>query len=198
MVWFAMRLDDLDRVLRETLHQDAEQTAYRIDGLEDRVAATLSGRLPHQGLTGLLRQLLAPSRRVRFAQLAVVGATAACFLLLGVYLAPQLGRNAPVDSVRALHAALTSENATLFVVPAPDAESVTVLGNFNGWTATPLADPDGDGIWTATLDLPPGRYEYAYLVDGRWWGQDPLADEYVRSFGEYNSVRYVEREGDDA
>jgi len=29
-------------------------------------------------------------------------------------------------------------------------------------------------------------------IDGRWWGQDPLADEYVCSFGEEcSSVRYV-------
>jgi hypothetical protein len=46
------------------------------------------------------------------------------------------------------------------------------------------------------LTLPPGRYEYAFVVDGRWWGQDPLADEYVHSFGEYSSVRYVGKAGD--
>jgi hypothetical protein len=191
-----MKLDDLDGVLRESLRRDVAVSAYRIDGLEDRVTATLAGRLPRQGAFGILRQLLAPSTGVRFAQLAVLGATAACFLVLGVFVASRIGT--PSDPVHELRAALESENSTLFIVPAPDAESVTVLGNFNGWTATPLSDPDGDGIWTATLELPPGRYEYAYLVDGRWWGQDPLADEYVRSFGEYNSVRYVERAGDGA
>jgi len=193
-----MRLDDLDGALRETLRQEAAASAYRIDGLEDRVVATISGRSPNPGAMGVLRQLLAPSKGGRVAQLALVGATAACFLFLGTALGPRLRGVHTPESVTALRAALASENATLFVVPAPDAESVTVLGNFNGWTATPLSDPDDDGIWTATLDLPPGRYEYAYLVDGRWWGQDPLADEYVRSFGEYNSVRYVERKGDDA
>jgi 1,4-alpha-glucan branching enzyme len=73
-----------------------------------------------------------------------------------------------------------------------------VVGNFNDWEATPLSDENGDGIWTASIPLPPGRYEYAFVVDGRWWGQDPLADEYVRSFGEYNSVRYVGQVGDGA
>ena len=72
------------------------------------------------------------------------------------------------------------------------------LGNFNDWEATPLSDDDGDGIWTASIPLSPGRYEYAFVVDGRWWGQDPLADEYVRSFGDYSSVRYVGRAGDGA
>jgi 1,4-alpha-glucan branching enzyme len=80
-------------------------------------------------------------------------------------------------------------------MPAPNAKSVAVLGTFNNWEPTPLTE-NKDGIWTASLTLPPGRYEYAFVVDGRWWGQDPLADEYVHSFGEYNSVRYVGKAGD--
>ncbi|UCF10427.1 MAG: isoamylase early set domain-containing protein [Candidatus Bipolaricaulota bacterium] len=193
-----MRLDDMDRVLREALHQEVSETAYRIEGLEDRITASLSGRAPNPGFLGALKQLLAPSTGGRVAQLAVVGATAACFLLVGALVVPRVAPTAQPDAAQGLRSALDREDATLFLVPAPGAESVTVLGNFNGWTATPLSDPDEDGIWTATIELPPGRYEYAYLVDGRWWGQDPLADEYVRSFGEYNSVRYVERVGDGA
>jgi len=73
----------------------------------------------------------------------------------------------------------------------PQAQSVAVVGDFSAWEPVPLTDPDGDGVWTAVLDLPPGRYEYAFIVDGNWVGQDPQADEYVRSFGEYTSVRYV-------
>jgi hypothetical protein len=46
--------------------------------------------------------------------------------------------------------------------------------------------------------LPPGRYEYAFLVDGSWRGQDPDADEYIQSFGQFSSVRYIGRGGDDA
>jgi hypothetical protein len=193
-----MKLDDMDRALREALQREVTETAYRIDGLEDRVTASLAGRAPNPGLLGALRQLLAPSTGGRIAQLAVVGATAACFLLVGLFVAPRIVPSAQPGVADELRSALDNESSTLFLVPAPGAENVTVLGNFNGWTATPLDDPDGDGIWTAAIDLPPGRYEYAYLVDGRWWGQDPLADEYVRSFGEYNSVRYVEGQGDDA
>lgn len=95
-------------------------------------------------------------------------------------------------------AAAAGEDEVLFVMPAPNAKSVAVVGNFNNWSPTPLSDPDGDGIWTARIPLPPGRYEYAFVVDGHWWGQDPLADDYVRSFGQYNSVRYVGRVGEGA
>jgi hypothetical protein len=193
-----MKLDDMDRALREALQREVTETAYRIEGLEDRVTATLAGRAPNPGLLGALKQLLAPSTGGRIAQLAVVGATAACFLFVGVLVSSRIAPSGAAGIANGLRTPLDSGSSTLFLVPAPGAESVTVLGNFNGWTATPLDDPDGDGIWTAAIDLPPGRYEYAYLVDGRWWGQDPLADEYVRSFGEYNSVRYVEALGDDA
>jgi len=72
-----------------------------------------------------------------------------------------------------------------------------VVGDFNAWEATPLTDENQDGIWTASIPLQPGRYEYAFVIDGRWWGQDPLADEYVRTFGQYSSVRYVGGGGDE-
>jgi hypothetical protein len=30
-----------------------------------------------------------------------------------------------------------------------------------------------DGVWELRLVLPPGRYEYVFLVDGRFWKLDP-------------------------
>ena len=95
-----------------------------------------------------------------------------------------------------LSLASRARHEILFVVPALDKESVAVVGDFNAWEATPLADDNNDGIWTVAIPLPPGRYEYAFVIDGQWWGQDPLADEYVRTFGQYSSVRYVGQGGD--
>jgi len=191
--------DDLDRLLRDTLNQEVVQHAYLLEGLEDRIRSELAGRLPRAGLGDLFRRLLAPTRGARIAQLAVVGATAVVFLVLGVFLAEKV---LPTGGESLRHAAVaaagTTEEDVLFVMPAPDAKSVAVVGNFNNWSPTPLSDPDGDGIWTARIHLSPGRYEYAFVVDGHWWGQDPLADDYVRSFGQYNSVRYVGRAGEGA
>ena len=155
--------------------------------------------------------MLAPGRGARIAQLAIVGSTAVLFLAVGLLLGGRTGEGvlrtagAPsplaastADAARPAAFAEGSESAALFIMPAPGAETVTVVGSFNGWEATPLADPDGDGIWMASIPLPPGRYEYAFVIDGRWWGQDPLADELVRSFGDYSSVRYVGHVGDGA
>ena len=79
----------------------------------------------------------------------------------------------------------------MFALAAPGAHKVELVGDFSAWKPIPLVDPDGDGVWTLVLKLPPGRYEYAFLVDGRWLGQDPNADEYVRTMGDYTSVRYI-------
>ena len=145
-----------------------------------------------------LGQLLAPTRGTRFGQIAVVGATAAIFLFVGLALSDRIlpGNEVPGVSLQPLR----SDDGTsevVFVWPAPlDAETVAVVGNFNAWEGTALSDPDHDGIWTASIALAPGRYEYAFIVDGQWKGQDPRADEYIQSFGAYSSVRYIGRGGD--
>ncbi len=43
----------------------------------------------------------------------------------------------------------------------------TVNGSFNGFsgTANPLADADGDGIWTTTVSIPNGLIEYKFAFD---------------------------------
>ncbi len=52
---------------------------------------------------------------------------------------------------------------------APGAQAVSVAGTFNGWdtAATPLAR-DAGGDWSVLLDLPPGRHEFKFVVDGAW------------------------------
>ena len=194
-----MRGDNLEETLKDILQHEVTVGTPRLEGLEERIVAELDGRLPRRGLGETLKQLLAPTRGARLGQLAVIGATAVVFLLVGTFLAERVSfLGGEPDKAVSMSAVAKSGDSVLFLMPAPGAQSVTVVGNFNNWEATPLADDDGDGIWTASIPLSPGRYEYAFVVDGRWWGQDPLADEYVRSFGDYSSVRYVGRAGDGA
>lgn len=44
-----------------------------------------------------------------------------------------------------------------------------LVGDFNRWSrhANPMT-PGADGRWRTTLLLPPGRYEFKFLVDGKW------------------------------
>jgi 1,4-alpha-glucan branching enzyme len=112
--------------------------------------------------------------------------------LLGFFIARQDRHEAVAREIRFVP--VQAENTgteACFVLPLLDATDVSVVGSFNAWEPIALSDDDGDGIWRVSISLPPGRYEYAFVIDGRWWGHDPLADEYVRSFGEYSSVRYI-------
>lgn len=47
---------------------------------------------------------------------------------------------------------------------------VFLAGTFNDWNdrADRMTDDDGDGIFTVTLLLAPGRYEYKFVVDGKY------------------------------
>jgi hypothetical protein len=74
------------------------------------------------------------------------------------------------------------------------AHTVAIAGDFNDWNpqANLLEDPEGDGIWTGTLKLEPGRYEYMFVLDGEKWFPDPNALRYVKDgFGNKNAILEV-------
>ena len=75
----------------------------------------------------------------------------------------------------------------------PEAEEVNVCGDFNQWSPTSLKmirRPD-NGRWQKRLTLPPGRYQYKFIVDGEWL-HDPEAFENVpNQYGSLNSVLEV-------
>ena len=64
-----------------------------------------------------------------------------------------------------------------FVFVAPQASSVSLVGDFNDWdpTRSPMTAARLAGLWSAVLPLDPGRYRYAFLVDGVHWQPDPTA-----------------------
>ena len=76
------------------------------------------------------------------------------------------------------------------VLLQPDARSVSVAGDFNGWNPrqTKLERSEG-GMWTTTIVLKPGRYQYMFVIDGKQWVADPLAEEGAGDgFGAQNAV----------
>lgn len=76
-----------------------------------------------------------------------------------------------------------------FRVAAPDALSVSLAGDFNNWNADrhPLKKMPG-GFWEKTVMLPPGRYEYKYLIDGKWRLDSANQQSCENCFGGRNSV----------
>lgn len=80
-----------------------------------------------------------------------------------------------------------------FHLVAPEASSVRLVGDFDDWRSAgiPLVRAPG-GAWSATVRLPPGRYNYAFVVDGVRWVADPHAPRASPDdFGRPNSVLLV-------
>ena len=78
---------------------------------------------------------------------------------------------------------------------APAATSVAIVGDFNGWDPrrTPLVRASREGLWGARLRLPPGVYQYSFVIDGSIWEADPQARRYAEDgFGGKNSVIIVD------
>jgi len=56
-------------------------------------------------------------------------------------------------------------------------DTVYLNGNFSGWCGdcNPMSDDDGDGIWTLTIPLEDGAYEYKFTVNG-WDSQEEFTE----------------------
>jgi hypothetical protein len=80
-----------------------------------------------------------------------------------------------------------------FALVAPSAVSVTLVGDFNSWDAKalPMRRSANGETWEVEVGLAPGRYTYAFVVDGRL-ARDPSAAEAAHDdFGSPNSVLLV-------
>lgn len=75
---------------------------------------------------------------------------------------------------------------------APHAEGVYLMGDFNEWNkkAHPMKQ-ETEGDWKKTIMLQPGRYEYRFLVDGRWQNDPNNYQVCPNSFGTVNNVLVV-------
>jgi 1,4-alpha-glucan branching enzyme len=76
-----------------------------------------------------------------------------------------------------------------FELAAPEAHSVQLAGDFNGWTREPMERTE-DGRWSKSLKLDTNhKYEYRYVLDGDRWVNESNADSYApNAFGSENCV----------
>jgi 1,4-alpha-glucan branching enzyme len=80
-----------------------------------------------------------------------------------------------------------------FSLKAARAKRVSLLGDFNNWDAgaTPMKR-DKDGIWKSTLILSAGRYEFKFLLDGKWREASKAEPSVPNAFGTLNNVLVIE------
>jgi len=98
----------------------------------------------------------------------------------------------PDNSTIVRVAAVPTVYAEPFTFIDSTARSVAVVGSFNGWDSTKnVLTRSADGVWSTTVMLAPGRYEYQLMVDGKLIA-DPTAQQTAESeFGAANSVLIV-------
>ena len=79
-----------------------------------------------------------------------------------------------------------------FRFSAPTATSVLLAGDFTHWqqNAIPMQKAR-DGLWTATVALPAGKYHYRFIVDGEWHDDPECTLRSPNPYGGENMVRQV-------
>lgn len=143
---------------------------------------------------------LVEPRRFALPPLATLAA-AAGLVGIGVISGLFLGRDgrAPTEQPSAVAAKpqlpdSIAARVVKFVLVAPQAAKVALVGDFNGWdsNATP-AERQSDGSWATYVPLKPGRHVYSFVLDGKIFINDPTApiapDD---GFGQKNSVVVVQ------
>jgi 1,4-alpha-glucan branching enzyme len=76
-----------------------------------------------------------------------------------------------------------------FLFEDPSARDVALLGDFNNWDSKkhPMKN-DGSGIWTKSVILAPGSYEYKFLADGKWKTDPSNHIKCFNCYGTYNNI----------
>jgi len=127
----------------------------------------------------LKRQIFFPRLTFRLVGTAAAAALVVFFAFTFIFNTPD---TSPICSAEVQFSLRVNDNK---------AHTVAIAGDFNNWDpqANILKDTEGDGIWTGTLKLEPGRYEYMFVMDGEKWFPDPNALRYVKDgFGNKNAI----------
>ena len=138
-------------------------------------------------------------RRLSLPPLATLAA-AAGLVGIGVVSGLLIGRDGRAPTAQPLAVAAKPQlpdsltaRVVKFVLIAPQASKVALVGDFNGWdtTATP-AERQPDGSWATFVQLHPGRHVYSFVLDGKVFMNDPAAPVAPDDgYGQKNSVVVV-------
>ena len=80
--------------------------------------------------------------------------------------------------------------AVVFTVHAEKGKKVCLAGDFNGWdpSAKKMAFKARAGVYTASVRLAPGTYQYKFVIDGAWCADPENVSAVPNDHGTFNSV----------
>jgi len=73
----------------------------------------------------------------------------------------------------------------------PEAEQVSIAGEFNDWQPCFLMNKQPDGWWHCQMSLGVGAYKFMYVADGQWYADYAAFGLEPGPFG-WNSVVRIE------
>ncbi len=156
------------------LRQGTELQPQCPPGLDERVIARLAGGKP----AGTVKPA---AGWLRWAAIPVAAVLA---LAVGLSLGLRGRERAVRDTV-----------TVQLVFEAPEAQEVSVVGDWNRWDpeAQRMNGPNGDGRWRIEIHVQKGReFRYQFLVDGEHWLPDPEAPLRVEDgFGGFSSILQI-------
>ena len=78
----------------------------------------------------------------------------------------------------------------------PNVNSVSIIGDFNGWDQHNLVmNSDGQGWWTASLRFDAGEYRFRYLADGELFSDYASYGVELTATGFNSVLRVPEQKG---
>lgn len=187
------RMNDIARELRAPVPVSESFDARVMDAVR---------AMPRHGRLGLWSRLTTPRRRTVTVTPLRMGLLAAGVGLLAVIGAVHAYRdvNRAAEPIVGALAPKKEEppQRVQFVLVAPDAKKVAVVGDFNGWDtrhAQYQAQHRGGGVWAVTAPIPVGHHRYSFVVDDSVWVADPSAPRVVDTdYGVANSALLVEEQ----
>jgi 1,4-alpha-glucan branching enzyme len=80
--------------------------------------------------------------------------------------------------------------AVVFTVHAERGKKVCLAGDFNGWdpSAKKMVFKARAGIYTASVRLAPGTYQYKFVIDGAWCADPENVNAVPNDQGTFNSI----------
>lgn len=171
---FDKRMHAVEEALVIAGEERVEPPSY----LYDRIMARIDTRKP--GFRGSFTGFFS-SRGFAAAAMLLVA------FLAGLYAKDVLRPDAAQETT-------VAANRVTFEFKARESDKVGLVGDFNQWgrKEVPIRAVSEGGRWVFEMELMPGRYQYAFEVNGKKWLPDPRAKGIIPDgFGGMNSVLYV-------
>ena len=97
-------------------------------------------------------------------------------------------KKAATCAVKRCAAQKPTTKAVTFTVHAEKGKAVYVAGEFNDWDPTAKKMAFKNGVYTATVKLAPGDYQYKFVIDGTWCADPENVNAVANDQGTFNSV----------